>query len=531
MSTINLNSVTFYYSDSADKVFENLTLTIDTSWRLGLTGRNGRGKSTLLNLINKKIFPVKGEVNCDLKTFYFPYIPETSGQTAFDVIKENIAPFNFWESRMNVLSKAADETSIKEYGEVLEKFQSAHGYEIDSMIEKEFSEIGMSTDLLSRDFKTLSGGEQTRALILSLFLKEDSYQFIDEPTDHLDMKGRILLGEYLSKKKGFILVSHDRNFIDTCVDHILSINKNDVRVNNGNYSQWKYNMDIEEGFEKRKTENLKREINSLEVAAKKRRQWSNLKEKEKSGSTDLMPDKGYIGHKSAKLMKRALHIESRINKKLDEKRSLLKNAEDERKLKIVNGAKSKEKLLSVVNVSLGFGNKKVIENISFDIFKGERVGLIGDNGSGKTSLINAIKKTIKAEEGTIHIPNFIKVSYSNQNPEWSTGSLRLHLKKENIDETKFRNILGVMGAWGELFERPLETFSRGELKKVELCKSFIDPGNLLIWDEPLNYLDVMSREQLEEVILKFEPTMLFTEHDKTFVENIATRVVELGIRN
>ena len=106
--------------------------------------------------------------------------------------------------------------------------------------------------------------------------------------------------------------------------------------------------------------------------------------------------------------------------------------------------------------------------------------------------------------------------------------LRDHLKEENTDETKFRSILGVMGAWGEIFERPLETFSKGELKKVELCKSFMSPGSLLIWDEPLNYLDVMSREQLEEVILEFEPTMLFTEHDKAFVENVATRVVTMS---
>lgn len=129
--------------------------------------------------------------------------------------------------------------------------------------------MGMRSDLLKREFKNLSGGEQTRALIISLFLKTDSFPLIDEPTDHLDMKGRIILADYLSGKKGFIAVSHDRNFLDSCVDHILSINKSDVRINNGNYSQWKYNMEIEEEFEKRKNENLNREVKSLEKAAKK----------------------------------------------------------------------------------------------------------------------------------------------------------------------------------------------------------------------------------------------------------------------
>ncbi|MBK8550721.1 MAG: ABC-F family ATP-binding cassette domain-containing protein [Ignavibacteria bacterium] len=157
MSSINFNSVTFYYRDSEDIIFDNLTLDIDTSWRLGLIGRNGRGKSTLLNLINRKMTPVKGEVTADIKTFYFPYIPEQSEQTTFNVIKENIAPYSIWERQMNELSKTGDEQSLKEYGDILENFQAASGYEIDAKIEKEFSEMGMSSDLLRRDFKTLSG--------------------------------------------------------------------------------------------------------------------------------------------------------------------------------------------------------------------------------------------------------------------------------------------------------------------------------------------------------------------------------------
>lgn len=527
MSCININSLSFYYNDSVDKVFDNLTLNIDTSWRLGLIGKNGRGKSTFLNLLNIKLFPVKGEIVSDLNTFYFPYVPEYIEQTTFNVIKENVAPYNFWEKQMETLSKASDEKSIFDYSEVLERYQNASGYEIDSMIEKEFTELGMSSNLLKREFRTLSGGEQTRALIVSLFLKKDSFPLIDEPTDHLDMKGRMILGEYLSKKKGFIVVSHDRNFLDTCIDHVLSINKSDVRINNGNYSQWKHNMEIEEEFEKRKNENLRREVNSLEIAARKGRRWSDGKEKEKIGATREFTDKGNIGRRSAKLMKRALNIEARVEKKLEEKKSLLKNVEDERKLKIETKKKN-EKLLSVTNASLSFDDERIFENISFDINRGDRIALIGDNGCGKTSLIRALMKEINLNEGLIHIPTYVKISYASQNPNWNKGYLRDHLKREKIDETKFRHILGVMGAWGELFDRPLETFSKGQLKKVELCRSFLEQCDLMIWDEPLNYLDVSSREQLEEVILEFKPTMLFTEHDKAFVENIATEVIVMS---
>lgn len=524
MSTISINSITFYYKESPDKIFEDLNLNIDTGWRLGLIGRNGRGKSTFLNLLNKKLFPLKGSIKSEVNSFYFPYVQLNKDLSTFEIIKESIAPFREWEKRMEDLSKSADEKSIIEFGDILEKFEAENGYEIDSLIEKEFEELDMKKELLNRNFHTLSGGEQTRALLIPLFLKKNSFPLIDEPTDHLDMKGRIAVGEYLSKKNGFILASHDRYLLDSCTDHIMSINKSDVRLTKGNYSQWKYNTGIEENFEKRKNENLKREVKSLETAAKKRRNWSDSKEKEKAGAYD----KGYIGHKSAKLMKRALNIELRVERKLEEKKSLLKNAEDERKLKIETVKKSPEKILSVSNATLKIKNKIIFENFSLEIFKSDRVALIGDNGCGKTSLINAIRKKTKLNEGIIYLPKHFNISYSDQNPEWNSGFLRDYLEKENIDETKFRNILGVMGAWGELFERPLETFSKGELKKVELCKSFMKPGDLLIWDEPLNHLDIKSREQLEEVILENNPTILFTEHDKEFIENVATKVVSIG---
>lgn len=524
MSSILLNSVTFYYTSPDEILFDNLNLNISTDWKLGLIGKNGRGKTTLLNLINKSITPVKGTVHKDINTNFFPYYPANVSENTMNVIKENIAPFSFLEAKMNMLTSKNDKESMEEYGEVLEKFQEMNGYEIDSMIEKEFDELGMSSNLLKREFSSLSGGEQTRSLLVSLFLKKDSFTLIDEPTNHLDMEGRKLLGNYLSKKGGFILVSHDRYFLDLCVDHIMSINKNDVRLSKGNYSQWKYNADLEEEYEITKSNKLKREIKTLEVAARKRRQWSDKKEKEITGSSD----KGFISHRSAKLMKRALHIESRVDKKLEEKKALLKNFEKERSLKLNKKTKSAKKLMSISNAYLKLEDKLVLENFSLTVNEGDRVAIIGGNGCGKTTLVRVLIGELEINEGLLYKPNFVTISCARQNPLWDKGSLRKHLKDENIDETKFRNIMGVLGASGNLFERPLESFSKGELKKVELCKSYLEPNDLLIWDEPLNYLDVMSREQIEIVILKHKPSMIFTEHDKVFIEKIATHVIKLN---
>jgi len=135
---------------------------------------------------------------------------------------------------------------------------------------------------------------------------------------------------------------------------------------------------------------------------------------------------------------------------------------------------------------------------------------------------------LKLDDGLFYKPNYVTISYARQNPLWDNGYLRKFLQSEKIDETKFRNIIGVLGVAGNIFERPLETFSKGEIKKIEFCKSFLESYDLLIWDEPLNYLDIMGREQIERVVLKYKPTLIFTEHDKIFIENIATKIIRLN---
>ncbi|MFQ6090024.1 MAG: ATP-binding cassette domain-containing protein, partial [Candidatus Bipolaricaulia bacterium] len=383
---------------------------------------------------------------------------------------------------------------------------------------------GMDPGLLQRDFASLSGGEQTRALISSLFLKEGAFALIDEPTNHLDLEGRALLGEYLAAKEGFILVSHDRYFLDLCVDHILSIDNGNIRINQGNYSQWKENREREEQFQRRQDEKLKREINELERAARKRRAWADRKEKEKIGGGD----KGFIGHRTAKLMKQALSIERRIEQRIEEKQELLKNVEQERRLKIYTGAKPPQTVLFVDDVTIKIENQPIVEDLSLTLHRGERIALLGPNGSGKTTLLRAICGEIEVAKGSIYVPQYLTVARAYQDPLWQEGYLRDKIREGGIDETQFRTIMALLGVTGEIFERPLQTFSEGERKKVDLCRSFLAKAHLFLWDEPLNYLDVATREQIEKLILEGEPTMLFVEHDRYFIERVATGVVRLA---
>jgi len=208
MATLTLESVNFHYASPYAPVFEDLSLTIDTHWKTGLVGRNGRGKTTLMQLIHQNLKPVQGQINIPLKTCYFPYTPPHENQQTLAVIKNSIAPFTLWERQMQKLLNSGDEASLNTYGDLAERYETMHGYQIDDLIEKEFAHLGMDSALLRRDFRTLSGGERTRGLIVSLFLRQHHFPLIDEPTNHLDMAGRTLLGEYLARKKTLFVCDH-----------------------------------------------------------------------------------------------------------------------------------------------------------------------------------------------------------------------------------------------------------------------------------------------------------------------------------
>ncbi|MCP4753014.1 MAG: ABC-F family ATP-binding cassette domain-containing protein, partial [Proteobacteria bacterium] len=327
MASIRFNQVDFSFESPYAKVFERLTLTVESHWKTALVGNNGRGKTTLLALMDGQLSPTGGRLEVPLDTALYPYRPSNPQQKTLDIVRDSIAPFNQWERQMEDLLAKADEASIQEYGNILDAYQESRGYEIDALIQKEMPLVGLDAELLERNFATLSGGEQTRILIIAMFLKMDHFLLIDEPTNHLDMHGRSALGNYFAGKDGFVVASHDRCFLDACTDHVVSINRNDIRVNQGNYSVWKRQMDLEEASERRRHESLKREIRQMEIAASKRRSWSQQKEKEKIGGGAA---KGFIAHRAAKMMKRALGIEHRLQDAVEDKKALLKNVEKER---------------------------------------------------------------------------------------------------------------------------------------------------------------------------------------------------------
>lgn len=520
---IYCSRVDFTYPHPYTEVFTDLKLTIDSRWKTGLIGKNGRGKSTLMLLLAGVLQPTAGSITSPLNTRYFPGEVPAGKLTTLEVARALIAPFDDWEEEMEQLLGLEGPASLQRYADLQENYRMYGGYEINGLIDQEVVRMGLSPGILAQPFTSLSLGQQTRIQIIALFLVKDAYPLIDEPTNHLDIKGRKALAEFLSDQSGFLLVSHDRTLLDASIDHVISINKNDIRTNRGNWSTWKEEMTRELTNEMRTRQKLENEIRELTKAAEQRRQGASKKEKEKYGNSHV--DTGYIGHKSKKQMKRALVVEERIEKQLKEKAGLLKNLEKERHLKIVTDTRKGKRVLTLNNVGVHIDDNPIIHNFSLNLTAGDRVALIGANGCGKSTLFNAIAGDL-SYTGTIrcHMP----FSRAYQYPVWSRGMLRDYLMQASIDETRFRQYLGILGVRGEIFEHQLQTFSQGQLKKVDLCRSLLQPAGLFLWDEPMNYLDVESREAIEEGILAGDPTMLFIEHDETFIERIATEVIDLG---
>lgn len=523
MSLISVNNLTFAYETGYENIFENTSFEIDTDWKLGFIGRNGRGKTTFLKLLMGK-YKYSGTITASAGFDYFPF--ETEGElNTLDSARNAIAPFGFWEEEMNKCIAENSEISMKKYGEILDLYISNDGYIINELIEKEIRKLQVSTDVLSRPFNTLSNGERTKIKLAALFLKKNNFLLIDEPTNHLDFEGRNCVAEYLNSKKGFILVSHDRHFLDSTVDHILSINKSSIEVQKGNFSSWKENKDRQDNFEINKNEKLKKEITQLEESFRRTAGWSDKIEKSKIG--EHSPDRGFIGHKAAKMMKRAKSIERRKENSIDEKKNLLKNIEKYDSLKVIPMDYHKNTLVNIDSLSVRFNDRTVINNLSFSVNKGDRVALRGKNGSGKSTILKILTGENLGYGGTVSIGSNLNISYVPQDTSFLNGSFSDFILNENINESIFRTLLAKLDMDSDDLSKKLEELSEGQKKKVLIAKSLSQSAHIYVWDEPLNFIDVYSRIQIEELINEFEPTMIFVEHDLMFNENIATKIIDL----
>lgn len=430
MSMIKIENLTFSYPSSSDNIFENVSFQIDTDWKLGFVGRNGRGKTTFLNLLQNK-YEYSGKILSSVSFDYFP-CPVTKKERLTEEILWDIAP-------------------------------------------------------LAEEWK---------------FLKA-----------------------YLKKKKGFLLVSHDRCFLDNCVDHILSLNRTNIEIQSGNFSSWMENFKRQQDFETSQNERLKKDIFHLRQAAQRTSAWSVRTETAKYGNGPV--DRGYIGHKSAKMMKRAKTIEARQKQAIEEKSGLLKNAEYTENLKLFPQKYHTDTLASFSHICICYDRKPVCGPLSFSVQQGDRLVLHGKNGSGKSSLLKLLTGISVPHTGTVTVGSGLQISYVPQDTSHLKGTLSDFAAQNQIEETLLKTLLRKMDFTRTQFLKDMQDFSEGQKKKVLVAKSLCEQAHLYVWDEPLNFIDIYSRMQIEELILEFAPTMIFVEHDRTFRQKIATKTIEI----
>ncbi|GHV09378.1 Lsa family ABC-F type ribosomal protection protein [Clostridia bacterium] len=395
-------------------------------------------------------------------------------------------------------------------------------------LERELNLLEFDTGLIYMPFNLLSHGQQTKILLATLFLKPNAFLLIDEPTNHLDTIARKAVAKYLQSKSGFILVSHDRTVLDECVDHIISINRADIDVQQGNFSTWEANKELQDNFELSQNERLKRDINRLKQSAKEKSAWSTKTEKGKKGkqSSGLKADKGYVGHKAAKIMQLSKNIETRQNRAISDKSKLLKNLETADDLKLSPLVYPKQTLVEAMDLSISYDGNTIFDGLNFSIQNGDQVALIGKNGCGKSSVIKLLFGESITHGGTLNIGSNLKISYVSQTTSHLKGDLRDYADGLQIDESLFKSILRKLSFERSQFDKNIEDYSEGQKKKVLLAGSLCEQAHLYIWDEPLNFIDVLSHGQIENLVLKYKPTILFVEHDTSFTERIATKKVE-----
>lgn len=497
MSIINVKGLTFGYEGSCDNVFDNVCFQLDTQWRLGFIGRNGKGKTTFLKLLMGE-YKYSGVIMTDAEFTYFPYEVKDKRRNTLEILKD-IA------------------------GADSEQWQ----------IEREINKLEVDPEALEREFGKLSNGEQTKVLLAAMFIKQNGFLLIDEPTNHLDSGGRALVSEYLRGKKGFILVSHDRFFLDGCVDHILSLNRSSAEVQNGNFTSWYENKLKRDAYERDENIKLQKDIARLREASRQAGAWADRAEKAKIGGkanrseTKSIGGRAYIGEQSRKLQQRRKSLERRVQEEIEEKKGLLKDMEETERLRINYLYHHAERLIELKECVISYDGREVFRPISIKMERGEKIALQGKNGSGKSSLLKLICGESIDFTGEVFRAAGLKISYVPQDASFLKGSLEDYARLSGVDITLFKTFLRKLDFSRMQFEKDMGLYSAGQKKKVLLARSLCENAHLYVWDEPLNYIDVFSRMQIEQALAQSGAAMLFVEHDAAFCAETADRFIVL----
>ena len=503
--------------DLEKKILDGLSFQIDEGERVGLLGPNGAGKTTLFRILT-------GEIDYDAGTVslakghrmglisQIPVYPE--GYTVEDVLRTAFARLSALAGEMEELARRmaegeSDPALLRRYGALTEKFETFGGYDTEVAVNKVANGLSISAAMRAEPFDRLSGGEKTRVNLGRLILEDTDVLLLDEPTNHLDLHATEWLEDYISRFKGTVVaISHDRYFLDRAVNRIIEINGGKAEFYSGNYSFYAVEK------EKRYQEKLKQyekeqaKIHQLTEAADRLRLWA------------------FMGNDA--MYKRAFSMEKRIERMRTTDKPTKRRKMDARFATVEFKG---DEVLTLRNVAKSFGTKRLFDGISLKVEGGERIALIGDNGTGKSTLIKMIMDEEYPDEGRIKLGPAVRTAYLPQiihfdHPDWNLVE-NLQAVKKGMTETSARNRLASYDFRGEDVFKSVSVLSGGEQSRLRLCMLMDEEINFLILDEPTNHLDIDSREWIEDAVESFDGTLLFVSHDRYFINRFATRIWEI----
>ncbi|MEE3409040.1 MAG: ABC-F type ribosomal protection protein [Erysipelotrichaceae bacterium] len=501
---VQISNGTVYFG--ANDVFENIDFTVNENERIALVGRNGSGKTTLLKVLTGECELSSGQLIKTNKTS-ISYLKQNalalSEDTIGEVFDQVFAKLKDLEKQMEELSDAMkedpDEKLINKYSALQEEYKYLGGYTYQSEMLSVLAGFGFKESDLERKVSSFSGGEKTKIAFASLLLAKPDLLLLDEPTNHLDLSTIEWLENYLAKyKKAMVIVSHDRMFLDKTVNVVYELEYGSIRRYAGNYSS----------FVEQKKNDLIRQESAY------RRQQKDIKRLE-----ELIEKFRYKKNKAAFAQSKIKYLE-RMERIEDPKKADTKAF----KAKFVCGVRGGKNVLSLDHFEVGYD--KPLANVSLEIKRGDRICVMGDNGTGKSTLLKSIIGETKPLGGYMMLGHQIQIGYFDQNlANFHNGNTvleELWNEHPDLDMFKIRSVLGAFLFTADEVFKEVDVLSGGEKVRLSLAKLMMKKANFLILDEPTNHLDIISKEALENALNEYDGTILFVSHDRYFIRKIAT---------
>ena len=504
-------------SFGTDEIIKDATFNIEDREKAAIIGINGAGKSTLLKIIVGELSADQGEV-AFAKDSTYGYLAQhqnlSSDNSIYDEVlstRQDIlsmeASIRRMEEDMNNLSGNELDTLMEQYTRLTHDFDLAGGYAYRSEVTGVLKGLGFGENDFSLNVNTLSGGQKTRVALSKLLLSNPDIILLDEPTNHLDMNSISWLEGFLSDYKGsVIIVAHDRYFLDKIVSKVIEIDNGTVTTFSGNYTDYASKKAVLRNMQLKAYMNQQREIKHQEEVITKLKQFNREKSIKRAESREKMLDKIQI-----------LDKPSALNDKMN--------------IRLEPGIESGNDVLKVTGLYKAFDGNRLFNNISFEIKKGERVALIGNNGTGKTTILKILNGIIPADSGVVELGSNVYIGYYDQEHHVLDPDKTLFQEIQDaypdLNNTRIRSTLAAFLFTGDDVFKYIRELSGGEKGRVSLAKLMLSNANLLILDEPTNHLDITSKEILENALNSYTGTVLYVSHDRYFINSTATRIIEL----